>query len=79
LSSLDPKTLALTRLAALVSSDPVAVSQEWGVGVALAMGASDQEVVAVLMAVAPLIGAAKTIIVATELALALGCEIDLLD
>jgi hypothetical protein len=44
---------------------------------ALAAGASLQEIVGVLIAVAPAVGVARTVSAAPELALAIGYDIDL--
>jgi alkylhydroperoxidase/carboxymuconolactone decarboxylase family protein YurZ len=45
----------------------------------LAAGASDAEVVAVLAALAPIIGSARVNSAAPEVALAIGCDLDLYD
>jgi len=53
-SGLDPKSCALVRLGALVALDAGCVSYQWGVQWALAAGATADEIVGTLMAVAPL-------------------------
>jgi 4-carboxymuconolactone decarboxylase len=74
-AELDAKTHALVRLAALISLESAAASYEWGVSVALAAGASDEEIVDVLVAVAPIVGLTRVNSAASELALALDLEI----
>jgi alkylhydroperoxidase/carboxymuconolactone decarboxylase family protein YurZ len=76
LSDLDPKTHALVRLGALVALDAAPASYQWNVGMALAAGASVEEIVGVLIAVAPAVGVARTVSAAPELALAIGYDID---
>jgi alkylhydroperoxidase/carboxymuconolactone decarboxylase family protein YurZ len=73
---LDDKTLALSRLAALIALDSATASYQWGVAAAHAAGATDDEIVAVLAAVSPIVGAARTTAAAPELAVAIGEEID---
>jgi alkylhydroperoxidase/carboxymuconolactone decarboxylase family protein YurZ len=75
-SNLDPKTHALVRLGALVALDAAPASYQWNVGMALAAGASVEEIVGVLIAVAPVVGLARTVSAAPELALAIGYDID---
>ena len=73
---LDPKTRALVQLAGLIAVASSSASYQWSVAVAVAAGASDDEVVAVLMSVAPLVGTARVVAAATDLALSLGYDID---
>lgn len=75
-SGLDPKSCALVRLGALVALDAACVSYQWGVQWALAAGATTDEIVATLMAVAPVTGVARVVAAAPELALALGYDLD---
>jgi alkylhydroperoxidase/carboxymuconolactone decarboxylase family protein YurZ len=49
-------TIALVRLAALVALHPTAESLQWSVTVALAAGATDDDIVDSLVAVAPIVG-----------------------
>ncbi len=74
--ALDPRTLALVRLAALVAVDAAAASFCWAVDEALAAGATNGEVVATLLAVAPTVGLARLVSAAPRLALALGYDVD---
>jgi 4-carboxymuconolactone decarboxylase len=70
-SSLGAKTGALVRLAALLSVGAAAVSCRATVDRARAAGATDNELVEVLVAVGPAIGAARVVNAAPHLALAL--------
>lgn len=69
---LDAKTTALARLAAVVALDSRATTYQWSVGAALAAGASEDEIVDVLVAVVPVIGSAQVTTAAPVLAEALG-------
>ena len=71
-SGLDPKTHALARLGALIALDAAPASYQWNVGMALASGATVDEIVGVLIAVAPTVGLARAVSAAPELALAIG-------
>jgi 4-carboxymuconolactone decarboxylase len=78
-SELDPKTQALIRLGALLSVGAATVSLRWTVELAYAAGATDEEILGVLLAIAPAVGHARVVGVAPHLALALGYDIDLVD
>jgi 4-carboxymuconolactone decarboxylase len=73
---LDPKTQALIRLGALLSVGAATVSLRGTVELAVAAGASDEEIVSVLLAIAPAVGHARVVGVAPHLALALGYDVD---
>jgi 4-carboxymuconolactone decarboxylase len=75
-SRLDPKTHALVRLGALLGAGAAPVSQHHGVAVALATGASAEEIVGTLVAVASIIGTARVVSAAPELAVPIGYDID---
>jgi alkylhydroperoxidase/carboxymuconolactone decarboxylase family protein YurZ len=75
-SSLDPPTLALTQVAALIATEAALASYQWAVESALAAGASDDDIVDVLVAVAPVVGLARVAAAVPELALALGYDVD---
>jgi 4-carboxymuconolactone decarboxylase len=75
-SGLDPKTHALVRLGAALAIDAAPSSYQSAVEPALAAGASIDEVVATLIAVAPTVGLARVVSAAPELALALGFDVD---
>jgi 4-carboxymuconolactone decarboxylase len=74
-SSLDAKTQALVRVASLVSLDGAPVSYQWCVEAALAAGATPDEIVGTLLAVAPLAGIARVVSAAPEIALGVGYDV----
>ena len=74
-SSLDPKTHALVRIAALIAMDAAAPSYLCAVDSARAAGASDEDVVACLLAVMPILGEARVVSAAPRLGLALGYDV----
>jgi 4-carboxymuconolactone decarboxylase len=78
-AGLDAKTAALVRLAGLVAVESAPASYQWAVASALAAGASDAEVVAVLAALAPIVGSVRVNSAAAEVGLAIGCHLDLYD
>jgi alkylhydroperoxidase/carboxymuconolactone decarboxylase family protein YurZ len=63
-------------LGALVALDAGCVSYQWGVQWALAAGATADEIVGTLMAVAPITGVTRVVTAAPEFALALGYDLD---
>jgi hypothetical protein len=73
---LDPKVLALVRLAGLISVDAPDAALLWGVAEALGAGASSSEVVGALVALGPTLGSVRLVASAPRLALALGWDID---
>ena len=73
---LDARTTALVRLAGLVALRSSPQTYEWGVAAALDTGCSEVEVVAVLAALAPLVGAARISSAAVDVASAIGCHVD---
>ena len=75
-SGLDPKTHALVRLGALVALDAAPASYQWNASMALASGATVDEIVGVLIAVAPTVGLARVVSAAPEVAVAIGYDID---
>jgi 4-carboxymuconolactone decarboxylase len=76
-AGLDAKTAALVRLGGLIAVDSASATYQWGVTSALAAGATDGEVVAVLVALAPIVGVVRVNSAAPEIALAIGCDLDL--
>ena len=78
-SDLDAKTQSLIRLGALLSVGAATVSLRWTVELAAAAGASDEEIVGVLLAIAPAVGHARVVSVAPHLALALGYDFEAAD
>ncbi len=75
-SRLDPKTHALVRLGALLAIDAAPSSYQSIVETAVTAGASVDEIVGAVVAVAPLTGIARVVSAAPELALALGYDVD---
>jgi alkylhydroperoxidase/carboxymuconolactone decarboxylase family protein YurZ len=74
---LDAKSSALVRLAGLIAVRSAPASYEWGVSAALAAGATDDEIVGVLLAVSAVVGAGRASCAAADIARALGHEVDL--
>ena len=75
-SRLDEKTHALVRLAASLAMDAALSSYQSTVEMALAAGASFDEIVGTLIAVAPTVGLPRAVSAAPELALAMGYDVD---
>ncbi len=73
------RTRMLVRLAALLALDASTASLRWAAELAACAGADDADIVGVLIAVAPDVGAAQIVSIAPRLALAIGYEIDLDD
>jgi 4-carboxymuconolactone decarboxylase len=74
-STLDPKTAALLRVAVSVALGSQTVCLEWSTGRALAAGASEDEIIGVLLAIAPVAGRGRVVAAAPEVATALGYDI----
>jgi 4-carboxymuconolactone decarboxylase len=74
--NLDPKTRSFVRLGASVALGANAPGFQSDVDNALSAGASLEEVVGVLIAVAPTVGAARLVLAAPALALAVGYDTD---
>lgn len=75
-SGLDPKIQALVGLGAALSVDAATVSVRVVVDRAHRAGATEDEIVGVLVAIAPAVGHARTVAVAPRLALALGYAVE---
>jgi alkylhydroperoxidase/carboxymuconolactone decarboxylase family protein YurZ len=74
--ALEPKAAALVRLGALLAVGAATASCRVTVDVARASGASDEEIVAVLVAVAPVVGSARLVAAAPRLALAIDYDVE---
>jgi len=74
--ALDPKTTALLRVGASIAIGSSAVCLEWSTGRALAAGASEDEIAAVLLAVAPVAGLSRIAAAAPDVAIALGYDVE---
>ena len=75
-SPIDAKTSALVRLGALIALDAPVVSYQSCITMALAAGATADDIVDTLMAVAPIAGGVRVVAAAPALALAIGYDID---
>jgi 4-carboxymuconolactone decarboxylase len=75
-SELQPRTHALVRLGAVVAIGAGPVSYHWAVGAALAAGATTDDIVGTLVAVAPISGLARVLSATPEVALSIGYDID---
>jgi 4-carboxymuconolactone decarboxylase len=76
LSGLDANVQALVALGALLSVDAATVSLRLMVDDAHRAGATEDEIVGVLLAIAPAVGHARVVSAAPRLALALGYDVD---
>lgn len=73
---LNPKTAALVQVGALVAIGSPAVCLEWSTERALAAGATEDEITDVLLAVAPIAGIGRVVGAVTDVAAALGYDIE---
>ena len=74
-SGLDPRSFALVKIAALIALDAPPASYLWQVSNALDAGATAEDLVGVLRAVAPQVGGPKIAAAAPELMVALGLSL----
>jgi alkylhydroperoxidase/carboxymuconolactone decarboxylase family protein YurZ len=75
-SVIDERTSALVRIAATVAVDAAPASFQRAVSLALAAGATRDEIVAILEAVTPVTGAARVVQCAPKVALALEYDVE---
>jgi 4-carboxymuconolactone decarboxylase len=75
-AGLDPKTQALVRLGGLVAMGGSCSSYHWAAEAALDAGATAEDVVGTLIAVAPISGLARVVSATPEVALAIGYDLD---
>ncbi len=75
-SVLDERSAALVRVAATIAVDAAPSSFQHAVTLALVVGATRDEIVATLEAVAPVAGSARVVASAPKLALALGYDVE---
>ena len=75
-ATIDAKTTALVRVAATVVVNAAPATFQHAVALALAAGASHNEIVASLEAVTPVTGTARVVQCAPKIALALGYDVD---
>jgi len=74
--ALGRKAEALVQIGALLSVGASTTSLRWTVELAQSTGATDEEILGVLVAIGPAIGLARMVAEAPRLALALGYEMD---
>jgi hypothetical protein len=75
-AALDRRIRVLVRLAALLAIDASIETVRWAVELAMATGASDAAMAAVLLSTAPETGGAQVAASASSLALALGFDVE---
>lgn len=73
---MDPKTMALVQVGALVAIGSPGVCVEWSTTRALAAGATQDEVTDVLLAIAPAVGLGRIVGAVTDVAAALGYDVE---
>ena len=71
-TGLDSRTFALVKIAALIALDAPPASYAWQVANALNDGATPEDILAVLRAVAPQVGGPRVVAAAPEIMVALG-------
>ncbi len=76
-SSLDPQTLMLVRIAALVAMDAPPVSYLLNLEVAGEVEVDAEQIQGVLAAVAPIVGTPRVVAAASKMVRALGIKLDL--
>jgi 4-carboxymuconolactone decarboxylase len=74
-STLDAKTHALVRLAALIAIEVEPPAYMWTLEAARRAGATDDEIVGCLIAVLPSLGVARIVTAAPKLGLAMGFDV----
>jgi hypothetical protein len=78
-STLEPETLILVRIAALVAVDAPVASYLFNLGAATDLDIGVDDVRGVLAGVAPIVGTTRVISALSKIGLALDLELDLLD
>jgi alkylhydroperoxidase/carboxymuconolactone decarboxylase family protein YurZ len=76
LSGLDSRTFALVKIAALIALDAPPASYGWQIANALEEGATPEDILGVLRAVAPQVGGPRIVAAAPEIMVALGLDVD---
>jgi alkylhydroperoxidase/carboxymuconolactone decarboxylase family protein YurZ len=74
-TGLDPRTFGLVKVAALVALDAPPASYLWQVANALDGGATPEDILGVLRAIAPQVGGPKVVAAAPEIMVALGLSL----
>ncbi len=75
-TGLDARTFALVKIAAIIALDAPPASYAWQVANAIEDGATPEDIVGVLRAIAPQVGGPKVIAAAPEIMVALGLALD---
>jgi alkylhydroperoxidase/carboxymuconolactone decarboxylase family protein YurZ len=75
LSGLDSRSYALVKIAALIALDAPPASYIWQVANAIAEGATPEDILGVLVAVAPQVGGPRIVAAAPEIMVALGLSL----
>lgn len=75
-SGLDGRTYSLVKIACLIALDAPPASYGWQIANALEEGASPEDILGVLKAVAPQVGGPRVVAAAPEIMLALGLSLD---
>jgi 4-carboxymuconolactone decarboxylase len=76
LSGLDERTFALVKIAALIALDAPPASYAWQIANALESGATPEDILGTLRAVAPQVGGPRTVAAAAEIMVSLGLPVD---
>jgi 4-carboxymuconolactone decarboxylase len=71
-TGLEPRAFALVKIAALIALDAPPASYAWQIGNALEDGATPEDILGVLRAIAPQVGGPRVVAAAPEIMLALG-------
>src|SRR5947209_11694743 len=74
-TGLDARTFALVKVAALIAVDAPPASYAWQVANALDDGATPEDILGVLRAIAPQVGGPKVVAAAPEIMLSLGLSL----
>lgn len=74
-TGLDARTFALVKIAALIALDAPPASYAWQISNAMADGATAEDILGVLRAIAPQVGGPKVVAAAPEVMLALGLDL----
>ena len=75
-SKIDPRSHALVRVGALIAMDAAPPSYMWAIDAAEQAGVSRDEIVGTLIAVLPIVGAARVVSAAPSLGLAIGYDVN---
>jgi alkylhydroperoxidase/carboxymuconolactone decarboxylase family protein YurZ len=74
-SGLDPRTFSLVKIAALIAVDAPPASYLWQISNAIDAGATPNEILGVMRAIAPQVGGPRVVAAAPEIMVALGLSL----